>query len=169
MGIRPVWSEPSLSALKTKLGSLANHWAHSEYSDQTGRMPRLIWVFAGRICHFEGFVKRWLKYNWSYTGKATITGHSLFEAPKEEEVGTNNEKTQWHSCNNWHKKKKKKKTAADEPHWNSPQNNYWGKGGGGALISITRSLFHYKIRMQLKLQICVRSNMRSPISIVKYQ
>ena len=31
-----------------KLGSLATHWAHSEESDQTGRMPRLIWVFAGR-------------------------------------------------------------------------------------------------------------------------
>ena len=47
LGIRPVWSESSLSALR-KLGSLATHWAHSEDSDQTGRMPRLIWVFAGR-------------------------------------------------------------------------------------------------------------------------
>ena len=28
--------------------SLATHWAHSEDSDQTGQMPRLIWVFAGR-------------------------------------------------------------------------------------------------------------------------
>ena len=28
--------------------SLATHWAHSEDSDQTGRIPRLIWVFAGR-------------------------------------------------------------------------------------------------------------------------
>ena len=26
----------------------ATHWAHSEDSDKTGRMPRLIWVFAGR-------------------------------------------------------------------------------------------------------------------------
>ena len=47
LGIRPVWSEPTLSAWRT-LGSLATHWAHSEDSDQTGRMPRLIWVFAGR-------------------------------------------------------------------------------------------------------------------------
>ena len=31
-----------------KLGPLATHWAHSEDTDQTGRMPRLIWVFAGR-------------------------------------------------------------------------------------------------------------------------
>ena len=29
-------------------GSLATHWAHCEYSDQTGRMPRLIRDFAGR-------------------------------------------------------------------------------------------------------------------------
>ena len=46
-GIRPVWSASSLSACR-KLGSLATHWAHSEDSDQTGCMPRLIWVFAGR-------------------------------------------------------------------------------------------------------------------------
>ena len=46
LGIRPVWSESSLTAWR-KLGSLATHWAHSEDSDQTGRMPRLIWVFAG--------------------------------------------------------------------------------------------------------------------------
>ena len=47
LGIRPVWPESSLSAWR-KLESLATHWAHSEDSDQTGRMPRLIWVFAGR-------------------------------------------------------------------------------------------------------------------------
>ena len=47
LGIRPVWSESWLSAWR-KPGSLATHWAHSEDSDQTGRMPRLIWVFAGR-------------------------------------------------------------------------------------------------------------------------
>ena len=47
LGIRPVWPESSLSAWR-QLGSLATHWAHSEDSDQTGRMPRLIWVFAGR-------------------------------------------------------------------------------------------------------------------------
>ena len=47
LGIRPVWSESSLSAWR-KLGSLATHWAHSEDSDQTGQMSRLIWVVAGR-------------------------------------------------------------------------------------------------------------------------
>ena len=44
--IHPVWSESSLSAWRN-LGPLATHWAHSEDFDQTGRMPRLIWVFAG--------------------------------------------------------------------------------------------------------------------------
>ena len=44
LGIRPVWSESSLSAWR-KLGSLATHSVHSEDSDQSGRMPRLIWVF----------------------------------------------------------------------------------------------------------------------------
>ena len=33
MGIRPVWSESSLSA-RWKLGSLATYWVHSEDSDQ---------------------------------------------------------------------------------------------------------------------------------------
>ena len=46
LGIRPVWSESPLSAWRT-LRSLATHWVHSDNSDQTGRMPRLIRVFAG--------------------------------------------------------------------------------------------------------------------------
>ena len=32
----------------------------SEDSDQTGRMPRLMWVFARRTCHFVGFVMSWI-------------------------------------------------------------------------------------------------------------
>ena len=47
LGVRPVWSVSSLSAWRN-LGPLVTHWAHSEDSDQTGLMPRLIWVFAGR-------------------------------------------------------------------------------------------------------------------------
>ena len=57
LGICPVWSESLLSTWR-KLGSLATHWEHSEDSDQTGRMPRLIWVFAGCTCHFVGFDMR---------------------------------------------------------------------------------------------------------------
>ena len=55
--VRPVWLESSLSAWR-KLGSLASPWVHSEGPDQTGQMPRLIWVFAGLICHFVDFVTR---------------------------------------------------------------------------------------------------------------
>ena len=40
---------PAMASAWGKLWSLAINWAHSEDSDQTGRMPRLIWVFAGRI------------------------------------------------------------------------------------------------------------------------
>ena len=57
LGICPIWSESSLSVWRN-LGSLAIHWAYSEDSDQTGRIPRLIWGFAGRTCHFVGFVTR---------------------------------------------------------------------------------------------------------------
>ena len=46
LGIRPVWSESSLSSWR-KLGSLATHWVHREDSDQTGWMPRLKWGCAG--------------------------------------------------------------------------------------------------------------------------
>ena len=71
LGIRPVWSESSLSAWK-KLESLATHWAHSEDSDQIGRMPRLIWVFAGRTCHFVGFVTRRLSHECWYKSYSNI-------------------------------------------------------------------------------------------------
>ena len=44
LGIRPVWSESSLSAWRN-LGSLATQKVHSKVSNWTGRIPRLIWVF----------------------------------------------------------------------------------------------------------------------------
>ena len=59
--LRSAWAsesdQSSLSAWR-KLWFLATHWAHSEDSDPTGRMPRLIRVFAGRTCHIAGFVMR---------------------------------------------------------------------------------------------------------------
>ena len=61
LGIRPVWSESSLCAQWVAKNPSFLH-ADSEDSDQTGRMPRLIWVFAGRTCHFVGFVIRRLNY-----------------------------------------------------------------------------------------------------------
>ena len=47
LGIRPVWSESSLCAQWVAKDSSFLH-ADSEDSDQTGRIPRLIWVFVGR-------------------------------------------------------------------------------------------------------------------------
>ena len=47
LGIRPVWSESSLCAQWVAKDPRFIH-ADSEDSDQTGRMPRLIWVFAER-------------------------------------------------------------------------------------------------------------------------
>ena len=57
LGIRPVWSESSLCTEWVAKDPSFLH-ADNEDSDQTGRMPRLIWVFAGRTCHFVGFVMR---------------------------------------------------------------------------------------------------------------
>ena len=66
--LRSAWAstqsdQSSLSAWRN-LGSLSTHWVHSEDSDQTGWMPRLIWVFTGRTGHFVGFVMRRLKCLW---------------------------------------------------------------------------------------------------------
>ena len=47
LGIRPVWSESSLCAQWVAKEPTLLH-ADSKDSDQTGRMPRLIWIFAGR-------------------------------------------------------------------------------------------------------------------------
>ena len=60
-GGHPVTCAPTQISLgilyaRRNLGSLATHSAHSEDSDQTGLMPRLIWVFAGCTGHFVGFV-----------------------------------------------------------------------------------------------------------------
>ena len=49
--------QSSLSVWRN-LGSLATHLAHSEDSDQTGWMPRLIGAFARHTGHFVGFVDR---------------------------------------------------------------------------------------------------------------
>ena len=55
LGIHPVWSESSLCAqwvAKDPRFLIAD----SEDSDQTGQMPRLVWVLAGYTGHFVGFV-----------------------------------------------------------------------------------------------------------------
>ena len=75
LGIRPVWSESSLCAQWVVKDPSFLH-AVSEDSDHTGRMPRLIWVFAGRTCHFVGFVMR--RLIWLYSDERTrgTTKHS---------------------------------------------------------------------------------------------
>ena len=68
--LRSAWastqSDQSLLSAWRKLGSLTTHRAHSEDSDQTGRMPRLIWVFAGHSVIL--LVLRWgslyIKIDW---------------------------------------------------------------------------------------------------------
>ena len=47
LGIHPVWSESSLCAQWVAKDPSFLH-SDSKVSEQTGRMPRLIWVFAGR-------------------------------------------------------------------------------------------------------------------------
>ena len=63
--LRSAWAsaQSDQSSLSTwrNLGSLATHWAHSEDSEQTRRIPRLIWVFAGRS-HYVCFVMSRLIY-----------------------------------------------------------------------------------------------------------
>ena len=51
-GQRRLWSD----------GRGCTGWSESSLADQTGQMPRLIWVFAGRTGHFIGFVVRRLKW-----------------------------------------------------------------------------------------------------------
>ena len=53
--IRPVWSESSLCAQWVAKDQRFFH-ADSEDSEQTGWMPRLTWVFAGRTCYYVCFV-----------------------------------------------------------------------------------------------------------------
>ena len=65
LGIRPVWSDSSLGAHWVAKDPSFLH-ADGKDSDQTGQMPRLIWVFAGPTCQFEGFVTRQLKCIWHY-------------------------------------------------------------------------------------------------------
>ena len=54
-GIHPVWSESSQCTKWVTEDPMFFH-ADSEDSDQTGWMPRLIWVFAWRQRHFVSYV-----------------------------------------------------------------------------------------------------------------
>ena len=71
LGIRPVWSESSLSAWR-KLGSLATHWAHSEDSDWVDAQADLSLRWAHS--HFVCFVMRRLIRFLLYTHSLTLIG-----------------------------------------------------------------------------------------------
>ena len=43
-------------SLEEGFGALATHRAHSEDSNQTGQMPRIIRSVTEQTCHFFGFV-----------------------------------------------------------------------------------------------------------------
>ena len=77
LGICPVWSESSLSAWR-KIGFLAIQWVHSEDADQTGRMPRLIWVFAGHKGDLFGFVVQRLIYCSSLCYRLVLTTGKIY-------------------------------------------------------------------------------------------
>ena len=59
ISLDPVWSESSMCAHSVAKDSRFLH-ADSEDSGQTGRIPSLIWVFAGRTCYFIDFVMQLL-------------------------------------------------------------------------------------------------------------
>ena len=50
------WFGHAAAHMRSTEDSIMFLHADSKDSDQTGRMPRLIWVFTGRRCHFVGFV-----------------------------------------------------------------------------------------------------------------
>ena len=77
LGIRLVWSKSSQCAQWVAEDPMFLH-ADSEDSDQTGRMSRLICVFAERNGHFVGFVMRRLMYTLqlcSLASRASLTAN----------------------------------------------------------------------------------------------
>ena len=69
LGIRPVWSVSSICAQWVAKEPMFLH-ADSKDADQPGRMPRLIWVFAGRTGHFAGFIM--LRLIWNNSKNTTL-------------------------------------------------------------------------------------------------
>ena len=63
-----VWSESSLGSQRVDKDAKLLY-ADNKDTDQTGWMPRLIWVFAGCISHFVGFVMLWLNSHLVFNRK----------------------------------------------------------------------------------------------------
>ena len=85
LGIRPVWSESSLSTWR-KLGSFATHWAHSEDSE--------IWVLAGRTLIL-------LALSWSGSIYATAALAMLACVSKGKPLNINNERFSQEKKSKW--------------------------------------------------------------------
>ena len=84
LGIHPVWSVSSLSTWRN-IGPLPTYWAHSEDSDQTGRMPMLICLCWAHMsfcwfCLVEAHLRLGLWQNWSvpeqFSVSCLFTGNS---------------------------------------------------------------------------------------------
>ena len=92
LGIRPVWSESSLCAQWVAQDPSFLH-APSEDSDQTGRMPRLIWVFAGRTYHFVAFVVRQIEYKCKEHSPFLADGYQTIRNKANKKSKTNRKRT----------------------------------------------------------------------------
>ena len=68
------WHPPRLISLRCSQGSLVTNWAHSEDSDQTWRMPRLICVFTRGTGHFVG-LSCYGSYNFDHDYKYSEPPH----------------------------------------------------------------------------------------------
>ena len=105
------WSKSSLGThvLRYNFWCCSSNCSCTEENESSGHM--IIWAVLDQICIFfqPKFIICFLISPWknktSYPEEAVIMKHGLPMAPKEKEIRTNNDGTQWHSCNNRHTKK----------------------------------------------------------------
>ena len=65
--LRSAWSSARSCAQRVAKYPSFLHADSEDTNQTTGRMPKLIWVFVGRTCHFVGLVMRWLIYSYYST------------------------------------------------------------------------------------------------------
>ena len=93
LGIRPVWSESSLCAQWEAKDPSVLHVDSEDFM----RMPRLIWIFAGRTCHFVGFVMR--RLIWGTPIQIAIKWCNFEKRPVSY---TRDNRRQTKKCTNWY-------------------------------------------------------------------
>ena len=116
------WSKSSLGAHVLRY----NFWCCSSNCSCTGEIESsghmIIWAVLDQICIFfqPKFIICFLISPWknktSCPGEAVLK-HGLPMAPKEKEIRTNNDGTQWHSCNNRHTKKNRSRGIQKHMLW----------------------------------------------------